>query len=187
MHFTEEQWNTAYTWLCKQRCNYPANSDIWHLRFHWQNEKSKLIIDLRSGCYQFSPLQSIIKKNGQIIHLWSSRDALVLKLLTLHLTSVLPVSDLCTHVKSHGGLKATINQVDAQRTNYQYVIRTDAKAYYASIDHHLLMDKLVVHINDKALLNMLWQFLNRTIEHGGLFKEITHGISRGCPLSPLIG
>ena len=187
MHFTEEQWDTAYQWLCKQRRNYPANSDIWHLRFHWQNEKFKLIKDLRSGCYQFAALQSIIKKNGQIIHLWSSRDALVLKLLTLHLTSVLPVSDLCTHVKSHGGLKATVNQVDAQRANYHYVIRTDVKAYYASIDHALLMDKLAVHIREKALLNMLWQTLNRTVERGGLFKEITQGISRGCPLSPLIG
>ena len=187
MHFTDEQWDTAYHWLCKQRHHYPANSDIWHLRFHWQNEKPKLIKDLCSGCYQFAPLQRIIKKNGQIIHLWSSRDALVLKLLTLHLASVLPVSELCTHVKHHGGLKATVNQVDAQRAKYQYVIRTDVKAYYASIDHPLLVDKLAAHIVDKVLLNMLWQYMNRTVECGGLFKEITLGISRGCPLSPLMG
>ena len=173
MHFTEEQWEMAYQWLCKQRCNYPANSDIWHLRFNWQNEKFKLIKDLLSGCYQFSSLQSIIKKNGQIIHLWSSRDALVLKLLTLHLTSVLPVSELCTHVKSHGGLKATINQVHAQYAEYKYVIRTDVKAYYASIDHGLLMDKLSCHIKDKALLNMLWQYMNRMVERGGIFKVRT--------------
>jgi hypothetical protein len=34
---------------------------------------------------------------------------------------------------------------------------------------------------------MLWQYMNRIVERGGLFKEITKGISRGCPLSPLIG
>ena len=187
MYFTDDRWDIASHWLCKQRRNYPVNSDIWHLRFNWKNEKYKLIKELRTGCYQFSPLQSIIQKNGQIIHLWSSHDALVLKLLTLHLTSVLPVSKLCTHVKSHGGLKATVNQVHTQYAEYKYVIRTDVKAYYASIDHVLLIDKLSFHIKDKVLLNMLWQYLNRTVERGGLYKVITQGISRGCPLSPLIG
>ena len=139
------------------------------------------------GCYQFSPLQSITKKNGQVIHLWSSCDALVLELITLHLSSILPVSKLCTHVKEHGGLKSTVNQVHRQRDNYQYVIRTDVKAYYASIDHHLAINSLSIYIKDKTLLNMLWQYMNRSVERGGLFKEISLGISRGCPLSPLIG
>ena len=187
MQFTEEHWDIAYSWLCKQRRSYPVNSDIWHLRFNWVTEKSQLVNELRSGRYLFSPLQSITKKNGQVIHLWSSRDALVLKLLTLHLTTVLPVSKLCTHVKSHGGLIATVNHVFEKTADYQYVIRTDVKAYYATIDHHLLIDKLACYIKDKALLNMLWQYFNCTVERGGLFKEITQGISRGCPLSPLIG
>ncbi len=112
MHFTESKWDTAYHWLCKQRRNYPINSDIWHLRFHWESEKLNLIKDLNSGCYQFSPLQQIDKKNGQTIHLLSSRDALVLNLLTLNLSKQLPISAKCTHIKSHCGLKATINTVN---------------------------------------------------------------------------
>ena len=107
--------------------------------------------------------------------------------MTLHLSTLLPISKRCTHVKAHGGLKATVNQVNMQRDNYKYVIRTDVKAYYASIDHHLAINQLSIYIKDKALLNMLWQYMNRTAERGGLFKEITRGISRGCPLSPLIG
>ena len=187
MRFSEEQWDTAYTWLCKQRLNYPANADIWHLSFNWYKEKSTLKNKLLSGGYHFSPLQSITKQDGSTIHLWSSRDALVLKLITLSLTNILPVSTRCTHVKAHGGLKATINHVFEMTADYQYVIRTDVKAYYASIDHHLLIEKLAIYIKDKALLNLLWHYLNRLVERGGLFKEITKGISRGCPLSPLIG
>ncbi|ECO0967510.1 hypothetical protein AA450_24810, partial [Salmonella enterica subsp. enterica serovar Give] len=32
--FTLSHINTAYTWLCKSRRRFPANADIWHLRFH---------------------------------------------------------------------------------------------------------------------------------------------------------
>ncbi len=49
------------------------------------------------------------------------------------------------------------------------------------------MNKLSVYIKDKALLNLLWHYLNRKVERGGLYKEKTKGISRGCPLSPVIG
>jgi RNA-directed DNA polymerase len=37
------------------------------------------------------------------------------------------------------------------------------------------------------VLSLLWLYLRRTVEHGGLFRDYDRGISRGCPLSPLIG
>ena len=36
------------------------------------------------------------------------------------------------------------------------------------------------------VMNLLSQYLKRSIESGGLFKDIKQGISSGCPLSPLI-
>jgi RNA-directed DNA polymerase len=58
---------------------------------------------------------------------------------------------------------------------------------YASIDHHRLFDQLAEVIRDRAVLSLLWLYLRRTVEHGCLFYDHKHGISRGCPLSPLIG
>lgn len=29
--------DAAHIWLCRQRAHYPANADIWHLRFHWHD------------------------------------------------------------------------------------------------------------------------------------------------------
>ena len=66
-------------------------------------------------------------------------------------------------------------------------MRTDVKDYYASIDHHILLEQLSRYINDRFVLNLLWQYMHRTVCKGGLYRDITCGISRGCPLSPVIG
>ncbi|WP_189520387.1 hypothetical protein [Halioglobus japonicus] len=95
----------AYTWLCNQRSRYPANADIWHLRFHWQTRRPALIAQLRSRDYQFRPQQRLLSANGKPIHLWCAEDALVQKAMAMVLGSALPVSPRCTHVKGQGGLK----------------------------------------------------------------------------------
>jgi hypothetical protein len=69
----------------------------------------------------------------------------------------------------------------------RFVLRTDVKSYYASIDHLILLDQLAVHIKDRRVLKLIGQYLRRTSERGGTFWDYEKGISLGCPLSPLIG
>jgi RNA-directed DNA polymerase len=187
MQFTESQLDAAFTWLCHRRRHFPTNADVWHLRFHWAREKVHLLKRLQNRCYQFSPLQRVQKASGEVIHLWSARDALVLKVLSNMLSEVLPISPACTHVKGHGGLKSTVCRVYDQLPGYRFVLRTDVKDYYSSIDHFLLMGQLANYIKDKFILNLLWQYLHRMVEGDGLYREVQRGISRGCPLSPLMG
>ena len=85
---------------------------------------------------------------------------------------------LCTHIKGHGGSKQTVASIQAHLPNHTFVFRTDVKSYYESINHEILLDKLV--------LNLLSQYLKRSVESGGLFTDVTQGISSGCPLSPII-
>lgn len=40
---------------------------------------------------------------------------------------------------------------------------------------------------DKGLRRLLWQYLKRCVEHGGVFRDVEKGISLGGSLSPLIG
>jgi RNA-directed DNA polymerase len=176
----------SFSGLCKQRKHFPVNSDVWHCRFHWKSIKPKLIRDLSTNRFTFQPLQKVTKASGEVIHLWTSIDSVVLKLLSLVLSHYLPSSKLCTHLKGHGGSKQTVTSIQVEIPNNTFVFRTDVKSYYESINHEILLDKLSVYIKNKMVMNLLAQYLKRSVESGGLFKDIKQGISSGCPLSPLI-
>ncbi len=83
--------------------------------------------------------------------------------------------------------RAAVRQVWAGLAENRFVLRTDVKSYYASIDHLLLLDQPAALIKDRRMLNLLGQFLRRTAERGGVFWDYRLGISLGCPLSPLMG
>jgi len=184
--FSRNRLDAAYDWLCHRRKNYPANADIWWLRQRWQSEKPLLVRELATGRLRFEPLRQITLKTGETIELWSARDALVLKMLAWSLADVLPASERCTHLRNHGGAKYAIRAVIRHLPDHPFVMRTDVKSYYASIDHHLLLDRLARYVKDRFVLNLVAQYLQRCVEHGGLYRQINQGISLGCPLSPII-
>jgi hypothetical protein len=176
----------AYAWLRHRRRDHPANADIWSFRRNWGSEKERLRTDLMTDDCRFEALDRVTLRDGTHVDVWTARDALVLKALTLCLAEVLPVSTRCTHIKGNGGAKEAIRQVTAHLPRNGHVLRTDVKSYYASIDHHLLLDRLAIHVPDKAVLNLLSQYLRRCICDGGNYLDIERGISLGCPLSPLM-
>ena len=100
---------------------------------------------------------------------------------------ILPLSPRCTHVRRHGGLKQSIVDVQRHLHHYQYVCKTDVKSYYESIDQYLLMDMIHDSVRDRNLRHYLYRVIHRCVEFGGEFRDIDNGISRGCPISPLLG
>ena len=135
--------DAAFVWLCRRRRANPDHADVWDFRRHWPAEKALLQSDLTAGDFRFGLLDRITKADGEEIDLWSARDALVLKALAMVLARHLPVSRSCTHVKGHGGAKAAVRRVMARLAGNRFVLKTDVKCYYASIDHHLLLDRQI--------------------------------------------
>ena len=184
---SEHQVQLAYRWLCKQRLHFPANADIWSFRFNWHIIKPKLMQQVSSGHYVFSPLACIKKANGSIIHCWCSQDALILKLLTYVLDDELSLSPLCKHIKGHGGLKQCVVDVQRHVSHYQFACKTDVRHFYESINHTVLINLLYDQIANLHLRRYLYQAIHRTVESGGHYREIKKGIARGCPISPILG
>ena len=177
----------AYTWLCKRRRNYPDHADVWNFRRHWKREIVRLRRELLEGSYRLGLLSRTALESGEEVDLFSARDALVLKALALVLASRLSLSRNCTHLKGNGGGKRAVRRVWRQLKRHRFVIRTDVRSYYGSIDHQCLMERLARVIQDRRVLNLVEQYLRRTAEQGGLFWESDRGIPLGCPLSPIIG
>jgi len=89
---------------------------------------------INSGSYQFSAQRRVINSGGEVLHLWGSQDALVLKLISNTLQAALSLSSRCTHIKGHGGLKQSVVDIQQHLDDYQYACKTDVKGYYESIE-----------------------------------------------------
>ncbi|VFS47129.1 hypothetical protein [Budvicia aquatica] len=178
--FSHTRLESAFIWLCQTRKHFPANTDVWHLRFHWRVEKQRLYQQLNAGIYQLSPLQLVKTAQGDTRALWSSPDALVLKCLTLLLTPVLPVHPRCEHIKGHQGGKKSVQRIHQvlRQPNAHFVCRTDIKGYYARINKQTLYSQAQSHVHHPILLNLVWQFLHYSVEDGGTFHTPEFGIAR---------
>lgn len=72
--------------------------------------------------------------------MWSSKDALVIKVLTAILEEKLKpfLSKACYHLKGNGGLKGAVRDIAGLLPKYKFFFKTDVKSYYDSIDHFTL-------------------------------------------------
>ncbi|NEO79490.1 reverse transcriptase/maturase family protein [Moorena sp. SIO4G3] len=185
---SDEILDQAYQWICRTRCHYHYNGDVWHLRRWWGEKKPILQQQLRAGQYRFRELR-LIQGRERTVEWWSSLDALVLKAITLVLTAHLSphLSDRCFHLAGHGGLKGAVREVSEHLRDHKFVFRTDVKGYYASINHDIHFRLLSESVQDEIVLDLLWQYLKRSVANDCVYTSYQQGISLGCPLSPLMG
>jgi len=96
--------DAPYHWLCTRRRKKNHNADIWDLCWRWQTEKIRIQTALRKGNYRLTPLQWFLSKEGEVIEVYSARDALVQKAVSIVLTrQLLPdLSPDCYHLKGQG-------------------------------------------------------------------------------------
>lgn len=168
----------AYDWLCKRRKDYSHNDEVWDIRFKWSEFKPNLQKTLLAGEYNIS-LQIVIMTPDRRTELWSAKDALVLKAMSIVLGEYLkPVlSPNYYHLKGNGGTKAGIRATAKHLKQGQHIMKSDVKGYYASIDHEILFNLLQAYVPDRFMQKLLWQYIRRTVYCDGFYRDVKRGIS----------
>ncbi|MBF0360553.1 MAG: hypothetical protein HQK49_06050 [Oligoflexia bacterium] len=184
------QLEVTYNLIVKKRHNSNHHNDIWNTRKEWVAIKAKLQEQLENGTFRFSPsAQYNIEKKKLTVY--TAIDWIVLKSITNVLTPILIETNTktakCYNLKGNGGNKKALKDLMSVIDNYQYVLRTDIKSYYKSINHYKLLDLLAKKIKDRDVLRLIYDYCNQLVWKDGEYKTISIGISLGCPLSPLIG
>jgi RNA-directed DNA polymerase len=170
---SREVLDTALEHIRKVRISDAHNSDIWHLKFHWKRYRNEIRTKLLAGKYQLSPVTVFKGQDGQYYSRWSAADSVVLKALSLVLKHVIgdAMTKRCTHLKGNGGVAGALKVIDNKILDYEFVLKSDVADFYA----------------DKRIIAILSQYMNRLEIVCGEYKLIDRGISKGCPLSPLMG
>ncbi len=178
---------SAKRWILNTRKHFPSSDSVWDICFHWDREKKLILRQLVKGHYQFQPVKIIRKQSGETTWLWHAKDAIALKALAISIAPYCNVSIECTHIKGHGGLPKLAELTDIACIENQFAFKSDIKDFYQSIHHEVLIAKLKTLGFEDSVIQLIQAFLNHIEEYGGLYSEMTVGISKACPLSPLLG
>ncbi len=101
----------AFNILGEKYKDYCAYEDIWDLRYNWQSYKQQIITQIKTGIFNFDPVTHYTV-NNEISYKLTTRDALVLKAISLVLNNYLaPKLGKVYHIKGHDGIARAIRHV----------------------------------------------------------------------------
>lgn len=192
----ETNLDAAFSWLLENRDDAHPNNDVWDVRRNWPSVKAELRFRLWRGEYVFQPTRMVEVRNadGQTERreIFCAQDRLMIRAIAQVLQPLLSahLSANCVHLAGHGGLKQAVRDTQDYIAAHpdSFIIKSDVKSYYASIDHLILAEQLRVLLpNERQLHRVLWNFMRRACEFGGDYTDIEKGLPLGASLSPLLG
>ncbi|MBI5604008.1 MAG: RNA-directed DNA polymerase [Deltaproteobacteria bacterium] len=69
---------------------------------------------------------------------------------------------------------------------YRWVVEADIDAFFDSVDHGLLLEKLKRYVRDEVILRLIGLWLKAEVWDGEAVKAINKGIPQGSPISPIL-
>ncbi len=151
----------------------------------------KIMDSLINDTYHPQPLRvcSIPKGQGEYrkIYINPDLDRIILSCINEYLSPVIDgdFNDNNYGFRQDRGCIMAVNKVlEYLDSGYEYVIKTDLKSYFDTIDQDTVRYLLTHYIEDDGLRKLLFRFITIPVE--GSKSKRTFGIQQGSSISPLI-
>ena len=156
---------------------------------------NRLSQELKQKCYRANDIKRIFipKSNGKQrpLGLPTVDDKLVQQSVSQILQSIWE-QDFLRNSYGYRPNKSAHQAVHSLALNlqfkgYGYIVEADIKGFFDNLDHDWLMDMLKQRIDDKAMLNLINQWLKARIKSpDGVFDKPTSGSPQGGIISPVL-
>ena len=159
---------------------------FWLFYWQWKTHAPQLINRLIQGRYQPQPMIAYYF-GGETEPYWPHVDRVIQRILYVLIKPTFKyiIEKTCLHLGGPSAIKKAAHHIEQalKQTPYRYIIRTDIKSYYSSINHSVLKKQIRAEFDDPRVIHQLCNIIDVPIDYGGYLRTPQTGISRKSSFS----
>jgi len=161
---------------------------IESLKDHSYQPKSVKRFHIPKGKSQKNTKHFTKNKKTRPLGIASANDKLVQEIIRMLLESIFePTFSKLSHgFRAKRSCHTALQQIQHNFTGVKWFFEGDIKAYFDTIDHHILIGILRKRIKDEMFISLIWKFLRAGYLENWIYNATYSGVAQGSGFSPIL-